>query len=185
LSLTLETKAGVGYKFFISQETFHTFKSQNQAFVYVYTQFVNDLFFLYGFFCEEERNFFKTLIQVSGIGPRMTMRALSQISYKEFYAAIIHKDIKRIAAIPGIGAKKAEKIVVEIKDRLLSLKVEDSLLIEENETLSVFSDAMLALENFGFDSAKVKKVLQDLRNSSKEIKLEILIKEALSILNSK
>ncbi len=111
--------AGVGYRLTVSSETLRSVPAAGeQAFLHAETISRDDSLQLYGFAAEEERELFGMLIGVSGIGPKVAMAALSGGPHRELVRAIIAGDAKRFQAVPGIGKRTAERIILELKDRV-------------------------------------------------------------------
>jgi Holliday junction DNA helicase RuvA len=150
--------------------------------VFCYQQFSNDQFSLFGFTSRKERDFFKLLIQVPGIGPKLAIRSLSQVHYRDFQRWIWDADEGKISGITGIGKKTASKIILEIKDKLTAPSAGSG---EKTENI-VFQEGALALESLGFEKGKVKKALAELeKRGTENLTLEWVIKQALALLNKK
>jgi len=169
---------GLGYHFWISQETYHQLKNKSEAMLFCYHQMIHEQFVFFGFESKEERDFFRKLILVSGIGPKLAIRSLSQVHYQDFIQWILAEDEKSISQISGIGKKTASKTILELKDRLPKMNLEGKR-ISGNQP---FQEAGLALESLGFDSQSVQKVLKDLEIQNEVKELEDIIKQALNYL---
>ena len=117
--------AGVGYRLAVSSETLRSVPAAGQEiFLHAETISRDDSLLLYGFSSEEERDLFNMLIGVSGIGPKVAISALSGGPHRELTRAIIAGDAKRFQAVPGIGKRTAERIILELKDKVTSVAEE-------------------------------------------------------------
>ena len=177
MQLVLEAQ-GLGYQCLISYETYHALVGQSEARVYTYLQMMNEQFLLIGFATKPEREFYRKLIQVPGIGPKLAIRVLSQVSFKNLQRWVIEGDEKSISGISGIGKKTASKIILELTDKLV--------LSDKNEggapIVSSYVEASDALEGLGFQPARIKQVLQSIQVGKENLSLEDIIKRALQLL---
>lgn len=171
--------AGIGYEVKISLNTFSSIKSDEA--IFIYTQFIvrEDAQLLYGFHGKEEREMFNYLISVSGIGPNTAMIMLSSLQTDEIANAIVTEDVKTIQSIKGIGAKTAQRVIIDLKDKVAKLNISSGNIFSEGGNTNRF-DALTALVSLGFDKKAVDKVLDKL--STGEETVEQLIKEALRVL---
>ncbi len=169
---------GVGYEVKISLNTYEELVKTNANFVF--TQFIvrEDAQILYGFATKEEREVFNLLISVSGIGPSTAMIMLSSLKTGEIAHAIVHEDIRTVQSIKGIGAKTAQRVIIELKDKMLKLDVSTENSSVANNTMRF--DALSALLSLGFDRKAIDKAMDKIDDGTKTV--EILIKEALKIL---
>ncbi|MGA1863151.1 Holliday junction branch migration protein RuvA [Deferribacter thermophilus] len=169
---------GVGYHIYISLNTFSNLPNEgDEVKIFVQQILKDDGISLYGFISENERDFFNLLIKVSKVGPKLALSILSGFNVEELKECIATKNHIKLASIPGIGKKTAERIVVELKDKLDSVEVE----IESGD-VQILEDVVSALVNLGYkkqDCLKVVKKL-DINNFS----FEELLKEALKQLTS-
>ena len=141
-----------------------------------------DILQLYGFERDEQRTLFMLLIGVSGIGPRSAMSIMSGASTEEFKHRIINDDVKALTVIPGIGAKTAKRIIIELKEKFIK---DDSNSIPDlpstGEQGSLVKDALNALASLGYQPSAAKKALSKLKDSGElEGSLENIIKKALT-----
>lgn len=181
LSVVLENN-GFGYSLLISSETYNDLRGKETGEVFCHLQISNqENLVLFGFSTRQERDFFKKLTQVSGIGPKLAARALSQVSFKDFNQWILDGDEKSISGITGIGKKTASKIIIEIKDKLVPL----SQTGQKSSASGIFAEVSMALESLGFDAAKVEAAIKEIKKDSSGISLEEAIKKALLILNKR
>lgn len=169
---------GVGYSVNISLNTFG--KLGDEEAVKLYTKFIvrEDAQILYGFAETEEREMFNHLISVSGIGPNTAMIMLSSLVPEEIAAAIQSEDVKTIQSIKGIGAKTAQRVIVDLKDKMLKMTFSSENMFSANNTNRF--DALTALVSLGFDKKSAEKAIDKI--STGEESVEQLIKEALKIL---
>src|SRR5690606_25077148 len=168
---------GVGYYIVISLNTFERIKSQEECKLFISFQVREDSHTLYGFFEEGERRLFEHLISVSGIGPSTARMILSSITPSEIQTAIIQADITLIQRIKGIGPKTAQRVVLELQDKLK--KEGPDTLIHMPKNQNVYDEALSALVMLGFTKNKVEKLLQSIYAENSSITVEQLIKEAL------
>ncbi len=174
---------GVGYQIFIPLSTFYRLPDKGEKIVInTYTHMTDDSIRLYGFLESEEKDIFLSLIGVSGIGPKLALCILSGIPPDDLVSAIKNRDITRLHSIPGIGRKTAERLVLELRDKLIKRGTRN----EERETRagdSHYDDALSALINLGYrkDSAEkaLRTALSQLNNASS---VEEVIKESLKVL---
>lgn len=169
---------GIGYLVKISLNTFSQIDSNEQLFLY--TQFIvrEDAQILYGFYSKEERDVFNLLISVSGIGPNTAIIMLSSLGPEEIATAIQTDDIKTIQSIKGIGAKTAQRVIIDLKDKMLKLNLSEGNVFTANNTARF--DALNALVSLGFDKKQADKAIDKVATG--EDTVEKLIKDALKIL---
>lgn len=181
--VVIET-TGVGYKIFISESAMERVGEVGET-VKVYTHYHvrEDDISLYGFVSSEELRMFELLILVSGIGARSALTILSNILPSEFALAVITNDTSKLVKIPGIGAKTAARIILELKDRL---KAEDGISKEsaksmiKNKTDDNYEEAIMALKVLGYSKYEIEKTLEKI--DQQDSKVEDIIKKALSYL---
>lgn len=169
---------GVGYLLKISLNTFSTIGNDEN--VRVFTQLIvrEDAQILYGFADKIEREMFNHLISVSGIGPNTAMIMLSSLVPDEIARAIQSEDLRTIQGIKGIGAKTAQRVIIDLKDKMLKMTFSSENIFNQNNTNRF--DALTALVSLGFDKKSAEKAIDKI--SQGEESVEILIKEALKIL---
>ena len=170
--------AGIGYEIKISLNTFSAIGSDES--ILIYTQFIvrEDAQILYGFATREEREMFNHLISVSGIGPNTGMIMLSSLIPEEIAHAIQSEDVRTIQSIKGIGVKTAQRVIIDLKDKMLKMSFSGGNIFTENNTKRF--DALTALVSLGFDKKAADKALDKI--STGEESVEKLIKDALKIL---
>ena len=167
---------GVGYEVFIPTTTFTSMPSPgSDVALEIHTHVREDALALYGFSSRQERRVFERLITISGIGPRLAVTILSGGSVDGLVGAIRHGDLARLTSIPGVGKKTAERIVVELKDKLQDFATEAPKPAVETDVLS-------ALENLGYSRPVVEAALRRAVNGDEGAGFEVLFKRALQIL---
>ena len=155
--------SGVGYRLTVSAETLRSVPaSGQQTFLHAETISRDDSLSLYGFASEEERDLFVQLIGVSGIGPKVAVAALSGGPHRELIAAIVAGDAKRFQAVPGIGKRTAERIILELKDRVTEEVAQSGGTIAAPEASNARSMARDGLINLGYAPLEAEQMLDGL-----------------------
>lgn len=177
--MTLEN-CGIGYKILISLQSFSFFDGKTDATVYIHHYIREDEELFYGFGTKEERDLFRLLIGVSGIGAATARMILSSLSSEEIRNAIIAEDIARIKSIKGIGLKSAQRLILELKDKVIkgSGGTEISSLANKADN-ALIEEATTALVLLGFSKVNVQKVLSAILKENPQTGLEELIKASL------
>ena len=172
---------GIGYKVFMSANSIGTIGSAGDS-VKVYTHYHvrEDDISLYGFNSEEELRMFEILISVSGVGVKSALLMLSDITPSSFALAVINDDVTRLTKVPGVGKKTAQRLILELKDKLKSEDITCGEFEEEEECKNncvINNDAIVALQVLGYCKKEAETALQkiDMQNLS----VEETIKEAL------
>lgn len=168
-----------GYKLQISLQTFTEIQSLKEIKLFVYHHVREDIELLYGFFTKEERNIFSLLIEVSGVGTNTARMMLSSMSSAEIRNAIISGDVNRIKSIKGIGLKTAQKIIIELKDKLVKGTGTTADLIPGASSSANLEEALSALVMLGFNKAAAEKVLRAVEKEKPDASIEELIKFSL------
>lgn len=172
---------GVGYDIKISYPTSLEFKIGEESKIYTYLHVREDCIELYGFKTIDEKSFFKLLISVSGVGTKVGISILSDIPYTDLYNFIDIGDINSLIGVKGIGKKTAERIILELKDRIKKLSISTKCIDNNKSCLSDnFDNAIEALVVLGYSYDESYKVVFSLNKNSS---LEELIKESLKILS--
>jgi len=179
---------GLAYKIYISLKTFEKISNiGNTEKLYTYTNVKEDDISLYGFKTQNERELFRALISVNGVGPKLAIAILSTFNVKEIIDIIIENESKIFIKVPGLGIKKAQKIILDLKDKVKKLEFFE-IINEGNNTLNglnnTFSseillmkeDLKLALESLGYADADASKWIKDdelikIKNISEAIKI--------------
>lgn len=174
---------GIGYKIFMSQSAIDKMQEIGKMQkVYTYYYVREDNISLYGFLSNEELRMFELLLSVSGIGAKSAIQILSSITPSAFALAVITNDVSKIVKIPGIGKKTAERMILELKDKLKTeqavtknVEVREAIYEDEKDT-----EAIAALQVLGYTRKEIEKVIEkiEIQNSS----VEEIIRKALAIL---
>lgn len=176
--------AGVGYRLSIPLSTFYSLPETGEVSLFTHTHVREDALLLYGFLTLEEKNLFVILIGISGVGPKLAINILSHIPAGDLKRALAAGDIKRLSGLPGIGKKTAERLVLELKDKVgptdgLPLSAEKTA---AGTTASILSnDVISALVNLGYKENLARKVLENMELSP-GVTMEETLKGALKIL---
>ena len=174
---------GMGYLLNISLSTYDaiTRAGQGDVMLYVYEVIREDAHQLYGFINKREREAFLLLISVSGVGPNTARMILSSMSAEEFSQAIASNNVAMFKAVKGVGAKTAQRIIVDLKDKIKSTG--STLLIQNGAAAGeVFDEALAALVMLGFTQQASQKVLKSLISSHPDLTVEQAIKMALKMM---
>lgn len=178
---------GVGYEAAIPLSTFEKLPhTGEEASLFIHTQVREDAISLFGFATAEERALFRLLIGVSGIGGKLALNVLSAMPAANFCQAVTTGDIKMLSRINGIGRRTAERLVVELKEKLSDFSSSPAgVPAAAPEVLSAMSDAALALEQLGYKREEIDKVLRKLSAELPEdgAGCENLLRKALQLLN--
>jgi holliday junction DNA helicase RuvA len=167
---------GVGYEVFIPLTTFTALPAAgSEVSIDVHTHVREDMIALYGFSTRRERTIFEKLMTISGIGPKLAVTILSGGSVEDLVGAIRRSDLARLTAIPGVGRKTGERIILELKDKLQDFA-------EAQPKSSVEVDVLSALENLGYNRALSEGALRRAMNGDSEPAFEVLFKRSLKIL---
>ena len=170
---------GVGYLVNISINTFENISDKKGISLHIYTSVKEDSITLFGFYTETEKEMFELLISVSGIGPKLALSVLSGIQVDDLKTAIEAGDISRIVAIPGVGRKTAERVVLELRIKVDKISEAES----KGVSYSIKSEAISALTTLGYNYKQAETAVRNILNASKDISLEELIKKALGSFN--
>ena len=170
--------SGIGYEINISLNTFERILDEENIKIYTYLQRKEDSDILFGFIEKSERAIFQQLISISGIGPSTARTILSSISPKEIKDAVWSEDIDRIKSIKGIGLKTAQRLVIELKDKVELFDKKDLDL--SSEMYDIKKEALLALSVLGFNKQKSEKIVSKIYFENKQIELQELIKQSLN-----
>lgn len=176
--------SGIGYAIEISLQTYAALESQKEAKVYIYhhIQSSSDVELFYGFSSKDERSIFELLISVSGVGVNTARVILSSFSADELREAILSENVAAIKSVKGIGLKTAQRMVLELKDKISKGEggVSEVLLVSDRN--AVAEEAAAALQMLGFSKPNISKAIQKIVSLNPNIKVEELIKQALQML---
>lgn len=178
----VETSGGVAYRLNITLPTYSVLEGKTSARLYVHESIRDDAWVLYGFAEEYERDLFRALIGVSGVGAATAVIILSSLQGDELAAVITAGDSKRLKSIKGIGAKTAERIIVDLRDKLKVSGDTSMLPGLVKHTEAAYDEAIAALIMLGFDKKSVGKVVDNLFAADPGLKVENAIRKALTML---
>jgi Holliday junction DNA helicase RuvA len=168
---------GVGYKLNISLHTYSQIPNQEHLKLHTHLQIKEDSHALYGFSSLGERQIFRLLISVSGIGTSTARTMLSSLTPKQVREAIALEDIALIQSVKGIGLKTAQRVVIELKDKVLkAYDIDEGITFQSNTNKD---EALSALEVLGFTKKQSERVVDKIVSSNQEASVEAIIKEAL------
>lgn len=171
---------GVGYLANISLQTYTHLNDKMTAKIYIYESVRQDAFVLFGFMDKHEREVFLHLISVSGVGPSTARVMLSSLSSKEVEAAIASEDVITLKSVKGIGVKTAQRIILDLKDKIKFTDTDSALPIKGSESISVLGhQAVAALVMLGFVQSNSQKVVEKVIKDNPSSTVEAIIKEAL------
>ena len=172
---------GAGYKVYTSYTTLERASLNEEFLCYTYTHIREDTFDIYGFCSLEELNTFQMLITVSGVGPKAALSILSFMPTDLFALSVIKNDIAAITKAPGIGKKIAERIVLELKDKISKVSNIDELSIKDNGISNdIIKEAIDALMVLGYSQLEAKGAVSNVKDSYSNV--EDIIKHALKLL---
>ncbi|MBT8386667.1 MAG: Holliday junction branch migration protein RuvA [Ignavibacteria bacterium] len=169
---------GVGYTVSISINTFEKISGKETVSLNIYTNVKEDSISLFGFFTEAEKEMFEILISVSGVGPKSALGLLSGISVENLKHAIIEENVSRLVAVPGIGRKTAERLILELKSKVSTIEEGELAVHPSNK-----QEAISALTTLGYNIKIAENAVLKILSAEQDCGLEELIKKALSELN--
>jgi Holliday junction DNA helicase RuvA len=184
--ITVEVN-GIGYRVFIPLSTFYELADEGSLVALnIFTAVREDAIHLYGFRTYEEKQLFELLLSVNGIGPKLAINLLSGIASADFVRAVFTEDRQTLTKIPGVGKKMADRIILELRDRVIKLAPEEAREeVKAEGTLdAIREDALSALVNLGYKKSFARTVLDKIVDGSLQPwSLEELLKEALKHLS--
>ncbi|MCK9305016.1 MAG: Holliday junction branch migration protein RuvA [Bacteroidales bacterium] len=170
----------IGYKILISLQTYSKLKQEQTVKLYIHHHVREDAELMFGFFDKEERYLFVQLTGVSGIGPNTARMMLSSLSSEEIRNAIITSDVNRLKSIKGIGLKTAQRLLIELKDKITKGEPYDlATTLPSAGASRIREEATTALVLLGFSRSNVDKVTDQVIREMPQAKLEEVIKVAL------
>ena len=169
--------AGVGYLLHVSLQTFSSLPTDENIRLFTHLSIREDAHTLYGFITKTEREVFKLLISVSGVGPSIARTMLSSMNSEEVQNAIASENVALIQSVKGIGAKTAQRVIVDVKDKILKTFDIDEVFLSSNNTNK--EEALSALEVLGFNRRQSEKVITAILKDTPNETVELLIKKAL------
>ena len=172
---------GIGYQATISLQTYSEIKDQENIFLYTHLNIREDAHLLYGFSQESEKKLFQQLISVNGVGPSTAIVMLSYMSSDELKTAIIQENTAALQSIKGIGGKTAQRVIIDLKDKLKKESWEESIpTVSTGGHNTLRKEALSALLTLGLPKAAAEKSVDGvLKKSGNTITLEDLVKQAL------
>lgn len=179
-SILLEVN-GIGYEIAVPLSTSFQLPNVGES-AYLLTHLVvrEDQHSLYGFATDEERKLFRALIKISGVGAKLAITILSGTNVNGFIQSVVNEDIDALVHLPGIGKKTAERLVVEMKDKVSEISSDENSFSQNTENSAV-AEAMNALVNLGYKTKDAKIILDKIE--SEGLTVEELIRQALKSLN--
>ncbi|MEQ6124956.1 Holliday junction branch migration protein RuvA [Pseudotenacibaculum sp. MALMAid0570] len=172
--------SGVGYLLHISLQTYSSLSDEEAIRLYTHLSIREDAHTLYGFITKTEREVFRLLISVSGVGPSIARTMLSSMTSEEIQNAIASENVALIQSVKGIGAKTAQRVIVDLRDKILKTFEIDEVSVHTNNTNK--EEALSALEVLGFNRKQSDKVVSAILKESPDETVELLIKKALKSL---
>ena len=178
---------GVGYILNISLNTYTALQGKGEARLFVYEAIREDAWTLFGFATKQERELFLLLISVSGVGGNTARTMLSSFSASELAGLIMEGNERMLKTVKGLGAKTAQRIIVELKDKVVSLGISATSVSDSNDSASamnseVYNEAFEALKMLGFPPAPVAKTVKAILKDEPSAPVEKVIKMALKML---
>ena len=168
---------GIGYLVHISLHTYSQIPDQESVSLYTYLQVKEDAHNLFGFSTKIERELFKLLLSVSGVGASTARTMLSSLSPDQIKEAIANADVPLIQSVKGIGAKTAQRVILDLKDKVIKVYGIEEVSAEKGNTNK--QEALSALEVLGFNKKQAEKVVQKIVAQDSNAPVEQIIKEAL------
>ena len=176
---------GVGYLVQVPLSTYATLgELRTEVTLLIHTHVREDALALYGFLSSREKHFFEMLLSASGVGPTLALKILSGMNVEELVPAIRSGDLARLTRIPGVGRKTAERIVVELKDKLDAVVVEAAEKPAPSSPAGVEADVISALVNLGYDARTAESAVAEARREAGAANFEKLLRSALQTLSA-
>lgn len=182
-SIIIETN-GVGFQVYISLQTFYDLPEIDQPVqVYTYTHLREDALQLYGFSTPLEKELFQILLSVSGIGPKLALNILSGISASLLLKSLSNGDLRRLISIPGVGRKMAERMILDLREKVVKLESRVAPLPGYKKLPEQLAeDVVSALINLGYKKGEAEQAVKKVLAENSEKKLEEVLKDSLKIL---
>jgi holliday junction DNA helicase RuvA len=176
---------GVGYLVLVPLSTFAALgELHGEVTLLIHTHVREDALALFGFVSAREKHFFELLISASGVGPSLALKILSGMSVEELVPAIRGGDLVRLTRIPGVGRKTAERIVVELKDKLETVAIETEKPAAAASPAGVEADVISALVNLGYDARAAESAAAEAKRETGAANFEKLLRAALQVLSA-
>ncbi len=175
---------GVGYVVQVPLSTYAALgELHTEVTLLIHTHVREDALALYGFVSSREKHFFEMLLSASGVGPTLALKILSGMSVEELVPAIRGSDLARLTKIPGVGRKTAERMVVELKDKLETVTVETERLVASSPA-GIEADVVSALVNLGYDGRAAENAVGEGKREAGVANFEKLLRGALQSLSA-
>ena len=168
---------GIGYELHVSLHTYSLIPEAEQIKLYTHLQIKEDAHTLFGFLENAEREIFRLLISVKGVGASTARTMLSSLNPKQIRDAIAVNDVATIQSVKGIGAKTAQQVILDLKDKILKVYAIDEVSVSAHNTIK--DEALSALEVLGFNRKQAEKVCDKLLQVTPDLDVESIIKQAL------
>lgn len=181
-TVVIETSGGIGYILNISLNTYTTIQGKEKTRLFTHLVVREDAWTLFGFADEVERELFRLLISVSGVGAMTARIVLSSYTPAELESIIANGDVKKLKAVKGIGGKTAERIIVDLRDKINQISAGAITGLPMTKRIDDFDEALAALTMLGFARAQSQKVLNAIYDADPGTPLEAAIKKSLSML---
>ncbi len=176
--LILENQ-GIGYSILISLQTYEALQGKKDSIVYIHHYLREEEELYFGFSGKDERELFRLLISVSGIGVNSARMMLSTLTSDEIRNAILAEDVHKIKSVKGIGQKGAQRVILELKDKIVKGAGSEAGVIFQQESNAIIDEATTALVMLGFSKANISKVMPAILKENPTAKVEDIIKAAL------
>ena len=176
---------GVGYLVFVPLSTFYALPELgSEVSLGIHTHMREEALKLFGFYTTDEKKIFEKLITVNKVGPKLALTILSGMPPADLLSTIDSNDIAKLSTIPGIGRKTAERLILEMRDKLDGLSLELAVKKEPLPQNGLFDDALSALVNLGYKKSQAEQTLKKVYGEEgEESSIENLIKESLNLLS--
>jgi len=176
---------GVGYLVQVPLSTYAALGELHaEVTLLIHTHVREDAFSLYGFLSSREKHFFELLLSASGVGPSLALKILSGMSVEELVPAIRNSDLGRLTRIPGVGRKTAERMVVELKDKLDAVTVEAAERPAPSSPAGIEADVVSALVNLGYDARTAEGAVEEAKRETGTKNFEQLLRTSLQVLSA-
>jgi Holliday junction DNA helicase RuvA len=176
---------GVGYLVQVPLSTYAALgELHGEVTLLIHTHVREDAFSLYGFLSSREKHFFEMLLSASGVGPSLALKILSGMSVEELVPAIRNSDLGRLTKIPGVGRKTAERMVVELKDKLDAVTVEAAERPAPSSPAGIEADVVSALVNLGYDARTAEGAVEEAKRETGTKNFEQLLRTSLQVLSA-
>jgi len=179
-SFVVVENQGIGYFINISLNTFTQIGDLKEIKIFIHEVIREDTHDFYGFFEWKERDIYRKLISVSGVGPSTARMMLSSLSPDEIIMAISSGDVATIKSVKGIGAKTAQRVIIDLKDKITNSDEELNIFNEQGNTIK--DESLSALIMLGFNKKQAEKAVNKLIKENKELSVEQVVKSALKLL---